>query len=72
MQARFSFLIRRFGSKALIRWEFDRSLNYPRRFSDFDSFSGPVWDSVNPPTAQFAAWYGELPGRVNRPPTEDI
>jgi len=32
--ARFSFLIRPFGSKDLIRWEFGRSLNYTRRFSD--------------------------------------
>ena len=40
-QARYSFLIRLF-SKAPIRWEFGRSLNYPRRLSDFDSLPGPL------------------------------
>src|SRR6201999_3917954 len=29
-------------------------------------------DSVNPPTAHLAAWYPALPGRVRRPPTDDI
>lgn len=40
--ARFSVLIRRLRSKPLIRWEFGRSLSYPRGFIDFDSFPGPV------------------------------
>jgi hypothetical protein len=46
---RFSVLIRRFGSNALIRWEFDRSLNYRRRFSDLilsQDRCEHAWDNI--------------------------
>ena len=28
-------------------------------------------ESLKPPTAHFAAWYGELPGIASRPPIDD-